>query len=503
MADLVTLWSKTADFSDAVPEFPGVIAKATFDAGISVDFHGDDGTYLTEDLAVSYTDSSATITLADASNLELGMYAYLVTADGGNQDGYYEITGIVSNTITIDDQNLTGGVLTADDTVDVFIGGVSDAFDGSGPLQEELDLIGPNCGASNGDAVNNLDILCHASTATTLTATLDIDNISGSISTRVKTIATNSSFVDDGTLVEWTTTSTLANGLMDFPVSGASVQVEFINFDCNGGGRDSAPDRAEFCVNESVGTGGTDSVYFTSCTFRGANSHGVKQESDFWVMTNCTFSENGGSGMDTTASDGTSNKFISCDFTDNTTHGLNQTGGNATIKDCTASDNGSRGFSLGGNGADNTQLYNNSADNNGSDGFYNSATAAANVYLNNTSSNNTGYGFFFVGNERANILRFSNNNAFGNRSGFSNEPSNLATTDALFQVFSSGDNITADPDFTSTTPGDAGFFIPSSTSPLIDAGVGGTGYTIGAKCATAGGGGGTTGISKSRAFGAI
>jgi hypothetical protein len=122
--------------------------------------------------------------------------------------------------------------------------------------------------------------------------------------------------------------------------------------------------------------------------------------------------------------------------------------------------------------------------------FYNHAVAGMNfssasirnVYNNNTFVNNTTFGIDFNGSMPK---QFSNNHAFGNGS-----PSDIATTDAEWLILYDGDNIVGGPLATIFTDAANGNFIPTSSSPLIDAGVGGTGDTIGALCATAGGGGG-------------
>jgi hypothetical protein len=109
-----------------------------------------------------------------------------------------------------------------------------------------------------------------------------------------------------------------------------------------------------------------------------------------------------------------------------------------------------------------------------------SANVRGNRITNNTSSNNGRYGYNFDGVMRD--LLFSNNHADGNNSSNPAFYCDLTASLAEFEVFGEGNNIGGDPDLTD--------YIPSDSSPLIDAGVGGTGDTIGALCATAGGGAG-------------
>jgi hypothetical protein len=96
---------------------------------------------------------------------------------------------------------------------------------------------------------------------------------------------------------------------------------------------------------------------------------------------------------------------------------------------------------------------------------------------NNTSLDSSGLGYNFNSTTTMLTHLFRNNHAYNN-----SQPSDAAATDGEFLILGNGNNVVGDPDLTN--------YIPSSSSPLIDAGVGGTGDTIGALCATAGGGAG-------------
>lgn len=487
---IMALWSDDTDFTNpvAADAFPGLFTyDIWFSTGKDPDvFHDGDGGPLFEGSG-DFVFSTGRADIGSTTGIQIGMYAAVIAPiAGGNDEGYYEITDIIGDDIVISTTALDGiATLDTDEVLDISIGGIWDALTDASSLQDSLDFIGPEAGATSGNEINNLEMLCYKSTALTTTATIDIDAISGSASTRVRLIGTNSDFVDDGTLTEITTASTLANGLFDFTISGASIFVSFENIDYNGGGKDAT--RAVHCVNESATGGGSDNNFFVKCTFRGSSDHGVYMESDRWRFFGCDFTLNGGSGFSGGSADATVNAYYGCEFSHNDIHGLDQTGAGATINYCIAFDNGldgtGSGFNFPNTNSDSITLNGNTSYGNATDGFASNSLAIGHLILNNTADGNGGYGFNFNSADIWSNLIFTYNHAFGNTTA----PSNIATTDALFEALGNGNNITGDPLFTDAG---AGNFIPTSSSPLIDAGVGGTGDTIGALCATAGGGGG-------------
>jgi hypothetical protein len=205
---VVTLWSKTADFSAAVPAFPGVFDKALYDSKVSTsdiaDLYGTNGTYIEFDSgdSTALTSSGGFILTVDDTNLAVGMYARLENVSVSNNPGYYRIDALLGGGVELNGTSLDGVNLSASDTVSFYIGGVSDACDDGGKLQTELNLIGPRCGAAPANSNNNLDILAHASTDVGSTVQLDFDAISGSTTTDVVFAAVNSSFVEDGTYLK-------------------------------------------------------------------------------------------------------------------------------------------------------------------------------------------------------------------------------------------------------------------------------------------------------------
>ena len=502
MASVGTLWSTTADFSAVVGnsylvEFPGVFNMSLWESEAdATKFYGTNGTYISSDSGDSTTLTDlgagfATLTIADTTGILVGMWVAVDDVSAGaNATGYYEIVTVVAGTITIASGTALDGAaaLASSDTCSYYIGGIATAFTSTASLQNVFDTVGPICGATNTNAINNLDILCHASSAVTVTATIDIDSIEGSTTTKVRMAATNSSFVRDGTLLEITTVSTLANGLFDWSSAATGRYVIIQNIDFNGGGKDAT--RAVFCVGESVATGTTDNISFISCKFRGASSHGVNQESDEWNFIDCSFTLNGGSGIETF--DGAGNFFNGCEFGTNDRHGMWLAGG-ANCINCISYNNGQDSSVGHGFRDDQAQkFFNCVAFGNFEDGFHIDNNSGSEWQLvNNVSMNNTGYGYNLDGLTDKDTLVLGFNSAFNNTAGPLRDTGDL--TDAQFQEYGDGNNITTDPDFESTTAGNVSFLRPKSTSPLLDIGAGKMiqlGFDIGTLSAIAGGAGG-------------
>jgi hypothetical protein len=492
MADVVTLWSKTADFSSAVAAFPNLCDKSLYDTKVAAsstsDLYGTNGGYIqsdnTDSTTLTYTDTdNATLTMTSTAGIIVGMYVYIDDLSAGsNVDGYYRIENIDSGTqITFRPSGiLSGPLIDTNDTCSFYIGGVSDAFDSSTTLQDELDFIGPAAGADPvGGAINNLDILCHASTATAITTKIDIDSISGSTTTRVRLIGSDSDFIpDSANLLEITTATDLTtNGLFDF--ADASDWTNWYNFDFNAGGKDS--NLGGYGVVSQT-TSSTDHL-FVNCDFHGAEVSGCHYHGVEWTFINCNFYENGTMGLELASSRGGDSSIKACKFYDNDSDGFFGGGLFVAVENCKSWGNGGNGFTFN-LFMDGSHIYNNTSFNNTGDGFQIDDVADGCRIANNSSYSNTGVGYDLQGGAVQPISFFGNNHSNSNSSHYSEG------SDSTFADFSGGNNITTAPQFTSETPGQSGFLQPASTSPLIDAGVGGTGDTIGALCATAGAGGG-------------
>ena len=480
MADVTTFLGGIGTKADA-GLIPGVCTQAAWAASLdATDFMGANGGYLVDaSTTADITDNlNGTLDVASLNafsafgNDELaGCYIYIYNCSGV-ATGYYLITSNSASLVICSDTNLIATGYTSSASADFYIGGAGDTTLTAG-LQAALDHLGTY--VANG--TNNVDILYNEDL--TLTATIDIDNIVGSATTMARLIGTDSSFADTGDQITIDTTTTLSDGLFDFPASGSAVYITFENIDFYGGGKDAS--RAAHCVNESATGGASDNIIFVNCTFRGASDHGVLQESDSWSFYGCTFTLNGGSGF--YSLDGLNNEFIGNKFIDNDEHGLYSTGARIRVIGNIAQGNG-QDSSVGYGFYLDNEFYciGNTAKDNYADGFFADSSSFVTVMCNNTSSGSeTGYGFNLDGRE--NIIFFGHNHAYDNTGNGTTITHCSEVLDTGFAAYKNGDNITGDPNLNATT------YIPDADSPLIDAGVGGTGDTIGALCATAGGGG--------------
>lgn len=475
MADsVVTLWSKSADFSAAVPDFPGVFEKSLWDSEAdATKFYGTNGTYISSDVvgsALTHAGAEFTISISDTTGILADMYVWIPETPSLNDEGYYRIKSVQANTtITCEDLALdVVGQVVENDTITHYIGGVSDAFDTSTTLQLEFDLIGPNCGATLGVSENNLDIICHASTALDLDATIDIDAISGSTTTRVRVIGTNSSFVDVGTKVELIASADPSGPLVQ--LGNSIIGVSFKGFIFN------ANDLATEAFAEPVGFGANGNVFY-NCDFKNATAYGVNLKANA--------------------------NFFGCNFLDNVGGGVKvgQNNKSSLINNCRAEGNGGIGYDLTGPNCsviasisfNNTVGIAIDSDIAVIDGcvlalcgigittksFHTESKVTNTVFLSNT---NYCVSLSFAPANFDNIFDHWSNNWAHDNGAYWDWGTEDQLTDAQWIALGLGNNGIGDPKLNATT------FIPDSDSPLIDAGVGGD--TIGAKCATAGSGAG-------------
>ena len=478
---VATLWGKTADFASAVADYPGVYD--TTEAITPGDMYATGGAYLesnsggTADLT---NDSGNMILTVDDTDLIVGMYARIEDVnESGNDPGYYLIEALLGGGVRLSGTALDGSaVINVTDVVSFYIGGVSDAFDGEVQLQYELDYIGLRCGASPANAINNLDILCYASTETDLlTSSIVVDAIAGSGETKVLVACKDTDFAIANKLVI-TTNVALANGLFDLGPDADTQYTEFRDFDLDGGGK------AEYCVNDSGGL--RKAIIFTNCLIHDADDSGVRLTGQTSVLYPIVFSN--------------------CDIYDNEQWGIeprvNEDQGAVTINGCSIHGNGAGGVRVGRNSSiTNNLIYsntgpgiafdsdyaygcivsNNTIYNNTLDGIRGENGSQNMILDNNTCVNNGGYGFNLNIGGTPNIAIFRNNHAYNNTSGHYS-----MGADGTFADFMQGGNISGDPDFTDA--GDDIFTFPP-TSPLYLGGVGGKMH-IGAEVATQSGSGG-------------
>ena len=285
-------------------------------------------------------------------------------------------------------------------------------------------------------------------------------------------------------------------GLFNVGAGIVGVVIKNINFDAGGTGA------ADYCIKSSEAT--SDNWALVDCTFQDAlYVAGVSLGGDLWKFTNCEFTGNK-DGFFAENNDADQCVFQSCNFHDNNQHGAVLEYGNGTINNCLFTNNGGIGLKVDG-AMTNEVISNNTFYGNTGDNISIIATANNVTMTNNTSSGSVGgYGYNFNSGAVFNTFIFKNNHAYDNNAGDA-DATDITGTLAEFMALGCGSNIGGDPLFDPTTATTT-TYIPKSTSPpspLIDAGVGGTGDTIGALCATAGGGGGVTGVSKARVFGAI
>ena len=494
MADVVALIGEAS----AGVAVPVAVLKADYDTeGDPTSFFGTNGAALVTGAGVTLTDngSNSTISgLTGAGSLIPGTFAWISNSAGAGStsDDLYEILSSAATTVTVDNTPLdqTTGIL-GNDIVDISIGGIFEADTGA-LLQNAFDLIGPAAGAGGGIEINNLDFLLRASSAISTTAKIDIDNISGSTSTRVRTIGTTSSFVDDGTKVEITTGTLLSSGLFSF--FGGVIGLGFENIDFNGSS-DSSAGKAENCIRNNSDAEGF--IYFKNCRMHNADSHacliGGSTVTDSWNFIGCEIDNNGLGNVATTGwgiSGRTSARgwvnVRGCYIHDNFGGGIIAGYLQAAISNRII-DNGDDGIRMTTNVAFSVNILDNTINGCDGDGIQlNSAYGGHITILNNTVNECVGVGYN-LNSLSPSLVTIGNNHSKNNLNGVTTDSGDshlsAVATLALFETYGAGDNISGDAALDADQ-------IPGIASVLIDAGVGGTGDTIGALCATAGGAGG-------------
>lgn len=473
MAEVVTLWGVRGG-SPAGVTIPVMIQGGPFDIADIANYAGTNG----EALA---TGSSKTVTNpADFVLTDTGAFTgltldalYIYISTGASAVGWYEIISHTDDAVTFDGTAIDGGAAVIGTTDHTYtIGGIGeiDDPDVDDKFQALLDLMGASIGSAN-----NLDILLNQSF--TVDQSIDIDNIGATITTRHRLIGMNSSFIDDGTQVTIATVTNLASGLL--VLDTLADHIVFRNLDLDGGNK---TDDAVYCLNGgAVASTGAGTTY-VNCSFHGASSSGVRARSSSMTLVDCDIYDNGLYGFEAVAT------IISlvlnrCDIHDNTNHGIHaRFSAGSFILNCQIYDNGGAGIS-GSSSTTDVQLSDNVIYGNTGDGMVLPSSYARIKFFNNTISGHaTANGINLNGANVSGMAIFSNNHSHGN-----NQHTDTVSADADWIALGDGNNIIGDPKFTSVVDGSENF-IPQVDSLLIDAGIIGTGDTIGAWCATAGGG---------------
>lgn len=232
-----------------------------------------------------------------------------------------------------------------------------------------------------------------------------------------------------------------------------------------------------------------------------ANSNGGTS----WVCMNCRFDNNGYNSFEVgrTGSPGTRVTAINCEFDNNGNDGIGYittNRGNWYLTGCRIHNNANNGVSSrghnrivncliygnGGKGAFmstySVEMWGNTIYDNGSHGIQNHRGDWYTAIHNNIIAGNGGYGLYSATTSYDELEVHNANNLFHNNS------SGTSNTGAVAVL--GINNIEADPDFVSTTEGNADFLRPSADSPAKGAGLNGT--DIGSVASAGGGGGGGT-----------
>ena len=445
----------------------GGATKVVWDAGSPSDFINTNGGPITDDTGCAFTDVDDTITkVGIGTGVTVGTLAYVVKTAGAGTitTGVYEVTAQTNDTIVISGHDASG-----DSTLTVNVGGAIDT------LQNALDNTANDATSSSRYIYNNIAI--H-----TITSTINIDTNTGSSPAMLFVTGYNSTLTAKS-LVQVTTATDLANGLIQFDGTQSDYIFEVIDF--NAGGKDD--NEGEFCINDD-GTGSSH-IIFIGCIFRGAVSHGVSQGSDSWTFINCEAYLNGGSGIQTSSVRGAYNVYLKSSVHDNDSHGMSQGSQNSKTENCLFYDNGKdgsgHGLFIAGSVGDRAVITGNTSYGNADDGINIDNLAHLPVVMNNTSVGNGTYGYNLQG---ITLGFFGYNHSNGNTTAHYNEGA-----DGTFADFGQGNNQTGAPLFTSVVDGSENF-LPKSGSDLINNALefGGTGTLDIGAVQEASGGGGTT-----------
>ena len=439
----------------------------------------DTGTAIKRDTGVTYTNGTTLFEKAGlGTDALVGMYAFI---SGTNiTSGYYEITARAAGSITC--ANIVASGDNADSVVN--IGGAC-PITGGGGVAGDFDLQDVLDSTPGSAAANNVDI--YTVGTGTLTASLNIA-VGGSATTVKTLVGANTSYVVDGTRAILTTGVSLATGLIAIDSGASSVTFRNLDLDANGVGK------GDYGIYNN--TDAEESIVIKNCLIHDADINGVQHGGstvgDEWAIIGCEIYDNRGSGIRARSTARGVVYVVGCDIHNNTVYGIY--GGNYTrAHKNTIYNNGDSGIFNSNASTLPKSFIGNTIYSNGGDGFESVASSELIVIANNTSVGNDGFGFNLAGMAIGEVMVFSNNhskdNDFdGSKDSGASHCSETATL-AIFVTFGQGNNLSGDPAFTNVGSGTEDFR-PGSSSVLIDAGLGGTGDTVGALSAVAGGGGG-------------
>ena len=465
-------------------------------SGDAGDFAKDDGDYLFAGISVATFDKGdddfelRSTTDGIFVDIVVGTCVYVGSTDGTTPiSTYYEVLelddwdnggGEQNNVLVVNPTSLNGGTMITAESITINIGGIVGTVDDAA-LQGLFDDIGPDCGATDGNAINNLNILINQDS--TLAATVDIDNISGSSTTRVKLIGTTAAFVDDGAsrVVVDVNAAGVLTSLFDIGTTQVNVQFYRFTLDATNAG---AGANATHALNTQDGTTAGGFTTWHDCIFE--NSTGDCILNDAGANTGYRFAlqlynpiirgSSAGAGLGTNSANDNVVYIGGGKVHNNFGIGIKQSGAGGVFEGVQVYDNGDGFFfeasSKGG------LVQNCTIDGNGDAFIFDGLGGSSDDFLiiNCAITNNTGVDFNpsgvqFQGWYVANCLLNGNG----------------TTYDPVIGIMTQVNIVTDPPQYEDQPAND---YTPATGSPLIDAGVGGTGDTIGALCAAAGAAGG-------------
>jgi len=386
-----------------------------------------------------------------------------VQFSGTYTNGWYFVTYVDDNNVTLDGSNGTG------------VGGITCSISIGGVIKGISELLSSY--ANHYDATS-YDMNCLVKGTETLTAQENIAAGGGSSTTRLRFIGVNSSWAEDGTRAVITTSSSITSLLKITTID----YLEFWHIDFD------AASSATYCAESELTSDGQYTLFF-DCLFHDAVSHGLYFAANDLAMVGCQVYSNGGVGYHTISTN-QSIKIVACKFYSNTSHGIYARPVYGLFDSCVLYGNGGGGFS-GISSASRMKFLGCTFYNNTSDGVMIPIATSYAMFENCTSVDNGGYGYNLQLTAADGVNFFGYNHASGNSSGHYN-----VGDDASFVDFLQGNNIngtqSASQLFVDAGNGD---FTPKTGSELIDAGldVGNGTQDIGAVQQEAGAGAGAGG----------
>jgi len=468
--------------ADASNVAPGCVTTATWIASLTdTDFMTANGGALALGAGVTWTIAGNTVTINDGTSpftgLTLtGMYIYCYSnSETPEGEGYYEITADVDNdNIEIKDAglgNATTFVNVAGGTLDYTIGGAGDISDNEGGetyLQDHFDLI-----SGWTDGGDNLDILINEDC--TIDTTVDIE-FTGSITRRVRLLATDGDFLSDGTNVTIDTNTALAGALWEIGIT--QVNVHFYDFTLDAGAN---ANDATHCLELLDGSANGGLTRWYDCTFQGATDDNIRCDAGAiaagnWAfqLYNPTITGAGAAGIGRAAVGTDCILYIKGGVIHGNTGAGVEVSGVCNVFDGIIIYGNAEGFNFDGF-TKGVSVSNCTIDDTGDAFVWDGVGASSDgVIISNCSITNSDVDFAPTGSDYADWVV---TNCLLN--------GNTATYTPVIGIMTQRNIQTGVPGYVGAPD-----YTPATGSNLIDNGVVGTGDTIGALCATAGAGGG-------------